>query len=135
MRHCRVGPQPLRRLVRLPPRALAAVFGARRLGSSQEAGVKRPGDFGHRVSHLALFRGRGMKRCFAEGTRPFRIVGWRRCARQQPHENRGTTDGSLASQTKSCLTDTQACFPADQNGRGSTRLELIICQAIPSPSA
>ena len=104
MRHCRVGPQPLRRLVRLPPRALAAVFGARRLGSSQEAGVKRPGDFGHRVSHLALFRGRGMKRCFAEGTRPFRIVGWRRCARQQPHENRGTTDGSLASQTKSCLT-------------------------------
>src|SRR5262245_50272146 len=62
-------------------------------------------------------------------------MGRRRCARQQPHANRGTTDGSVASQTKSCLTDTQANLPADQNGRGSTCLELKVCQAIPSPSS
>ena len=33
------------------------------------------------------------------------------------------------------LTDTQARFPADQNGRGSTCLELKVCHAIPSPSS
>src|SRR4029079_10075617 len=65
-------------------------------------------------------------------TRPLRTVGWRRCARQQPHENRGTPDGSVAAQTKSCLTDAQAGCPADQNGRAATCLELNVCQAIPS---
>ena len=89
----------------------------------------------HRGTHLGAVPRPRHEALSRRRTRPLRIVGRRRCARQQPHENRGTTDGAVASQTKSCLTDTQARFPADQNGRGSTCLELKVCQAIPSPSS
>ena len=58
----------------------------------------------HRGTHLGAVPRPRHEALSRRRTRPLRIVGWRRCVRQQPHENRGTTDGSLASQTKSCLT-------------------------------
>ena len=73
-----------------------------------------------RPRHEALSRRR---------TRPLRIVGRRRCACQQPPENRGTTDGSLASQTKSCLTGTQARFPQI---RRRPRLNVSRAESLPS---
>ena len=82
-----------------------------------------------------LFRGRGMKRCLAEGSDRFELWVGAAVLANNLMKNRGTTDGSVASQTNSCLTDTQARFPADQNGRGSTCLELKVCHAIPSPSS
>ena len=81
--------------------------------------VKRP-------RHEALSRRR---------TRTLRIVGRRRCARQQPHENRGTSVGSVASLTKSCLTDTQARFRHIRRAAAHRVLELKVCPATPSPQA
>src|SRR6202030_2561792 len=80
-----------------------------------------------------LFRGRGMKRCLAEGRERFELWVGAAVLANNLMRIRGTTDGSVASQTKSCLTDTQARFR--QNGRDSTSLELKVCQAIPSPSS
>jgi hypothetical protein len=48
-----------------------------------------------------LFRGRGMKRCLAEGRE--RFVGRGGRARQQPHEDRGAVGGPIGAQTKSRL--------------------------------
>ena len=76
-----------------------------------------------------------MKRCLAEGRDRFELWVGAAVLANNLMKNRGTTDGSVASQTKNCLTDTQTRFPADQNGRGSTCLELKVCQAIRSPSS
>src|SRR6185295_8887226 len=48
-----------------------------------------------------LFRGRGMKRCLAEGRERFEL--WV-AARQQPHEDRSPVGGTIIAQTKSRLT-------------------------------
>ena len=61
----------------------------------------------HRGPHLGAVPRPRHKALSRRRTRPLRTVGRRRRDRQQPHENRGTPDGSVASQTKSCLTDAQ----------------------------
>ena len=80
----------------------------------------------HRGTHLAGAVPRPRHEALSRRrTRTLRIVGQRHgCARQQPHGDRGTTDGSVASQTKSCLTDTQARFRQIRTAAGSTCLEL-----------
>ena len=93
----------------------------------------------HRGRISVLFRGRGMKRCLAEGRERFEFwVGAAVLANNlmRSAKKKGTTDGSVASQTKKLLDRHAGPLPADQNGRGSTCLELKVgCQATPSPSS
>ena len=57
-----------------------------------------------------LFRGRGMKRCLAEGRDRFELWVGAAVLANNLMRHRGTADDAVGSQTKSCLTDTQARF-------------------------
>src|ERR1700722_15278235 len=82
----------------------------------------------HRGTHLGAVPRPRHEALSRRRTRPLRIVGRRRCARQQSHENRGNIDHSIAAQTKSRLTDTQARF----RGRSERpRLNLSRAESLP----
>ena len=51
-----------------------------------------------------LFRGRGMKRCLAEGRDRFELWVGAAVLANNLHENRGTADDAIVVQAKSCLT-------------------------------